>query len=281
MASKNTADVLCIKYLDVVIDCGVYKKNTAREVLKHLLTQSTISTQQFKFILSVQKSGVCRSLVHKALIKFKPLFDISSTCSVSAEPVHESSYEPYTYDEVLYACSNYIRNESYINFTKNYHAIFNEHWTIKKDMQQKFMDDLLRIISVFEEKKCKRPYTRRFPVRESLMFFIRYKSFNDFLRFQIFAIFKKGKLDDNVCREMLDSEVKWNHWRTYGFPQNHSCDDFNIECTSGALKTSRDTTKETPAKDSLFIEFMEREDVSNIASGDSAEWYQRRAHLFR
>lgn len=280
MAPKDNAAALCIKYLDVVIDCGVYKKNTAKVVLKHLLSQSAISTQQFKFIVSAQKSGVCRSLVHKALIKFKPLFDISSICSIAAEPVHESHYEPYAYEEVLHACANYVQNESYINFTKNYHAIFNENRAIKNDRQQKFMDDLLMLIGVFEEKKCKRPYARRFPVRESLMFFIRYKTFNDFLRFQMFAIFKKGKLDDNVCREMLDSEVKWKHWRAYGFPQDHSCDDFRVECASGAEK-SGEPQKETQPKNSLFSVFMERRDVSDAASGDSAEWYQRRARLFR
>lgn len=281
MAPENAAAVLYRKYLDVVIDCGIYKRNTTREVLKHLLAQNAISTQQFKLIVSVQKSGICRSLVHKALIKFKPLFDISSTCSITAEPVHESHYEPYTYEDVLHACANYVQNDSYINFTKNYHAIFNENRAIKNDKQQKVMDDLLTLINVFEEKKCKKPYMRRFYVRESLMFFIRYKTFNDFLRFQMFAIFKKGKLDDNVSKEMLDSEVKWKHWRAYGFPQSHSCDDFNAEYTSGVEKTSRETPKETPAKDSIFSVFMERKDVSERASGDSAEWYQRRERLFR
>lgn len=280
MTSRNGDASYCGKYLDIMIDCGVYKKGTTKEVLKYLLAQNTISSQQFKFIISVQKSGMCRGLVQRALIKFKPLFDISSTCSIAAEAVHEFTCKPYIYDEVLDACANYVQNDSYLNFTKNYNAIFNENKVIKNDEQQKFIDDLLALVDAFETKKGERPYFRRFAVCESLMFFIRYKVFNDFLRFQIFAIFKKGKLDENISREMFDSEVKWMYWRAYGFPSNYSSEEFSMRSTSSSGEIEKSKQAEIQ-RNSAFDAFLESENISEIASGDSAEWHLNRVRLFK
>ncbi|KAL0265627.1 UNVERIFIED_CONTAM: hypothetical protein PYX00_011340 [Menopon gallinae] len=280
MTPRNGDTSFCEKHLDVVIDCGVYKKETARKALKCLLAQSTISSQQFKFIVSAQKSGMCRSLVHRALIKFKPLFDISSTCGIAAEPVHEYSHEPYSYEEVLQACANYAPNDSYRSFTKNYHAVFNENRTIRSAEQQKFANDLLALMGAFEAKRSKRPYFRRFAVRDSLMFFIRQKTFNDFLRFQIFAIFKSGKLDDSVGREMFDSEVKWRYWRAYGFPAACSGEEFSVASAGSGESADKGLQAEPEGRASVLSAFMESKNASQKASGDSAEWYLIRERLF-
>lgn len=265
-----------MKLLDIEIECGIYAKSAMKRALERILTLDAITQRHFKLIVAAQKAGQCRVLVHKLLFKFKPLFDISATCTTFATR-EAGSFElwPYEYEQVVYSCTRYVPNDSYFNFVKNYDATLNRGETAKLVAHERFLDDMLRLMDVFEAREKKKKHFRRFIVRESLMFFVRDKVFNDAVRFQIFWTFKRGKLDGKISTVITDAEMKWEKWRSEGFPRHNGHEGFRTKRQPAPAKVS-----ECIGECSMLEAFLNEDRPCDDASKGSLEWYSNRTAMF-
>lgn len=266
--------------IEIALNCGVYRKSEIKRALVYILEKKEISTHHFKFVIDIQKKCLFKRLVFKILFKFKPFFDISCIYEVNDNKEKNTfEYKSYSYEDLCKAFSLYQTNDSYSAFVENFDYVFNKGYQMVSHKNQNLAEDLLSLIKKFEERSYTKYAFKKIKVKDSLMFFIRYKNFNDVLRFQIFQIFGKGNLNLELSGAIFEAERKWKEWKLEKFQNSDLNRYIEVRKTNYPVyEKKKDSSYE--AKESTLKEFLNKDVSFELLSENSLSWYQKRVKHF-